>query len=178
VHALKDRFLLHYSDPANWRLRNIGQHPLDPGWEVGSYSVCHPKIRAKIDVGTKVFDVVVKKGKGVVRSAFIVTKIRDIDDSRILYFDEFYFANEEPIELPGSFIQYRCMKLETWVRKYKQKSPWNKIVAEYSKCRIGERPRKIETKPWNNMVKQCSSIRKKRRFKKSSRAHQAKHKCK
>ena len=128
-------------------------------------------------MGTKVFDIVVKDGKGVVRSAFVVTKIRDIDDSRTLYFNEFYFADEKPIELPGRFIQYRCMKLETWVRKYKQKSPWNKIVREYSKYRKGQRPRSIKTKPWNNMVKECSSIRKKRRCKKSPRAHQAKYKC-
>jgi hypothetical protein len=129
VGVVKGRFLLHYCNPTNWRLRNIA-HPLDPGWEVGSYSVCHPKTRPKIDVGAKIFDVVVEKGRGIIRSVFVVNRVYGTGKSRVLYFDEYYFADGEPIELPGRFIQYRCMKLETWVRKYKQKSPWNKIVSD------------------------------------------------
>lgn len=155
----KGRFLLHCCDPTNWRLRNIEEHPCDPGWEVGSYSVCHPTIRSKISIGTRIFDVVVKDGKGVIRSAFEVVKALDTSNSRVLYFDEYYFADDEPIELPGPYIQYRQMKLETWIEKYKQESPWIEITKRYTKYRKYERPKSIIPKSWNHNVSKTSKMR-------------------
>lgn len=181
---MKGRFLLHYCDPTNWRLRNVEKHPCDPGWEVGSYSVCHPKMRPKIDVGTKVFDVVVRNGKGIIRSAFVVSKTRDISRirdmryPRILYFEDYYFADDDPIELPGDFIQYRCIKMETWIKKYKQNSPWNEITREYAKYKKGQKPKSIDSKSWNNMVTKTTKIRNRHQSKKPSCARHIKRKCK
>lgn len=155
---MKGRFLLHYCDPVNWRLRNTEKHPFDPGWEVGSYSICHRAIRSNVNVGTWIFDVVVKDGKGIIRSAFEICKARGTGQSRVLYFDEYYFADEEPIELPGFFIQYRCMKMETWSKKYKQKPVWDKIIREYTKYERGQKPKSIGLKLWKNMLKKSPRI--------------------
>lgn len=157
---MKGRFLLHCSDPANWRLRNMEEHPFDPGWEVGSYSVCHCKIRPHINVGTWIFDVVVRDQKGILRSAFEIRKVLGVGKSRALYFDEYYFADGEPIELPDRYIQYRCITLETFVSKYKLDSLWDEITQKYTIYKKGQRPKSIDSKSWNNIVQKGSQLRK------------------
>ena len=166
---MRGRFLLHYHDPEDWRLRNIEKHPCDPGWEDGSYSICHCAIRSNIKVRTKIFDVVAKQGKGVIRSAFEVSKTTGIGGSQVLHFDQYYFADENPIELPGYFIQYRCMKLGTWTEKFKRPSPWSRIVREYTLYEKGQKPNLISERTWNHMVRKTSKICEKYRRAKSSR---------
>jgi hypothetical protein len=152
----KDRLLLHYSDPINWRLRNLEKHPIDPGWEVGTYSVCHPHIRALTIPKTKILDVVVKEGKPVIRSAFVVNRIRGKGIKRVLHFDYFYFADADPIELPSLYIQYRCMTMEKCISKYNLKTLWSDILKEYTRYIKGQRPRSIDSKSWNSMVEKTS----------------------
>lgn len=156
IRRLPDRFLLHYSDPNNWRLRHPTQHNCDPNWENGSYSICHKDVRGLTEIGTVIFDIVVdEKGKPVVRSAFKVSRTDGEKGSKKLYFDEFYFADNEPIPLQGPFIQYRKMKMQTYVKKYGDNSLWNRIVDTYTKYSKGDKPAKIDAESWNNMVTQA-----------------------
>ena len=140
------------------------EHPLDPGWENGSYYKCHEKFRAKADIGTGVLDVVIKDGKPAVRSAFVIRGAKGVGYSRILYFDDFYFADGEPIELPDprARIQYRCMKLGNWEKKYDLSSPWDRVVEQYTSYKKGQKPASIDLEPWNNMIAEASEIRKNR----------------
>ncbi|TET89582.1 MAG: hypothetical protein E3J35_09240 [Methanomassiliicoccales archaeon] len=152
------------------------KHAIDPGWEVGTYSVCHPDIRRYTDAGARIFDVVAKDGRGVIRSAFVVTKVRNTSDSRVLYFDEFYFADEYPIVLPGPPIQYRKMKMASWIRKYNRSSPWVDIIDNYIKYRKGQKPKSIDSKSWDYMVSMSTRIRRLVKSRKSGIAESAKRK--
>jgi hypothetical protein len=152
---MEGRFLLHWKDPNNWRLRNPKRHPCYPNWETGKYAICHNKIIKLTDVGTKILDVVVKDGKPVVRSAFQISKTQGEGFSKTLLFDEFYFADNEPIELEKSksHIKYRQMFLET----YKDKTLWNRIIKEYTEYEKGQKPKSIPQESWDNMVNICAS---------------------
>jgi len=156
--SVDDRFLLHCRDPQNWRLRNFEEHPFDPGWEVGTYSYCHERIRALTDPKAKIIDVVVKDGKAVVRSAFVVERTQGSGPKRVLHFDHFYFADGDPMELPGPYIQYRCMKLETFLGKYDLKNLWRKIT-KYADYKKGQKPRSIDSQSWKAMIEETSRIR-------------------
>ena len=156
---VEDRFLLHASDRENWRLRNIEEHPLDPGWEEGKYCRCHANIRASVELGAQIFDVVVKDGNGVIRSAFVIHGAQGEGNSRVLYFDDFYFADGEPMKLPGPYIQYRLMKMKTWIKKYERYSLWNKIAERYTYYKKGQKPCSIDQSSWSRMLTIASQIR-------------------
>jgi len=157
---VEDRFLLHASDRKNWRLRNIEEHPLDPGWEVGQYCICHKSVRVHMELRARIIDVVVKDGKGVIRSAFFIGRAKGEGNSRILYFDDFYFADGEPIVLPGPYVQYRQMKMSTWTKKYGLTRIWDNIKEHYTSYKKGQKPVSIDEVSWDNMVARASKIRK------------------
>jgi len=158
---VEDRFLLHVSDRKNWRLRNK-EHPLDPGWEIGQYSICHENVRANIELGARIFDIVVKDRKAVIRSAFAVSGSEGRGSSRILYFTHYYFADREPIELPEPYIQYRQMKMSTYIRKYGSESLWDKVAKRYAKYRKGQKPVSIDEDSGRGMVTFASQKRQER----------------
>lgn len=173
---VEDRFLLHASDRENWRLRNVEEHPLDPGWEVGKYCRCHPSVRAKIELGARTFDVVVRDGKGVIRSAFVIRGAQGEGNSRVLHFDDFYFADGEPMKLPGPFIQYRLMKMKTWIKKYGRHSLWDKIADRYTHYKKGSKPRSIDKSSWSRMVAIASKNREEMGY--ASNSSSCRSKCK
>ena len=145
------RFLLHYSNPKDWRLRNEDEHPVDPGWEDGVYSDCHPKIRPGITAGTWVMDVVPRlegdgSRRGVIRSAF---EIASNGKDSILAFDCFYFADSAPVELPGPYIQYRAMMIP----QEKLKLLLDGIQQSYTRYEKGHRPRSILPGDWSRIKK-------------------------
>ena len=158
---MKGRFLLHFSHPNNWRLRNPEKHPLDPGWEVGTYSVCHKYIRAKLEIGTTIFDVAKVDGNGVIRSVFTASRAKGSGEDRVLYFDEFYFADNEPIRLPDPYIQYRQMRMETFIKKYHEQI-LNNVMSKYTKYPKGSRPVSLDPTQWNDMVAKSAKTRKER----------------
>ena len=161
---VEDRFLLHASNRKDWRLRNIEEHPLDPGWEAGQYCICHEKVRAKIELGVRIFDVVVKDGTGVIRSSFIISGAEGEGNSRVLYFDGFHFADGEPIELPGPYIQYRQMRMNTWIEKYGSHPLLGKLVERYAYYKKGQKPVSVDQVSWSMMVTRGSQVRKERRL--------------
>jgi len=143
------------------------EHPLDPGWEVGQYCICHKDVRAGIELGTRIFDVAVKDEKAVIRSAFIISGAKGEGKSRVLYFNDFYFADGEPVELQGFYIQYRQMKVNTWVKKYGSYSLWDKVTKateQYVNYKKGQKPISIDKDSWDKMVARASKIRKEKDY--------------
>lgn len=157
------RFLLHCHDPRNWRLRDLENHPLDPGWEEGCYVCCHPKIRSLTKEGTRIIDVVVSdKGKPIIRSAFEVTKTEETKHLQALYFDEFHFADGEPIELPEPYIQYRQMTMRTFAKKYpNEPQVWERIEGTYTKYKKGVKPKSIDLESWTRMKEIAAKVKEK-----------------
>jgi len=141
------------------------EHPLDPGWEAGSYMKCHPRVRPHIKKNDKVIDVVVKDGKPIVRSAFVVSEAKGHGKARVLYFNEFYFADgEQPIELPiehkGYHIQYRNMRMQKFAQKYPKESQfWERIEKTYARYKKGIRPVSIDEESWNRMKERATKVR-------------------
>jgi hypothetical protein len=41
-----------------WRMRDMREHPCDPGWERGDCSVCHHPIRERAEASDVLFDIV------------------------------------------------------------------------------------------------------------------------
>jgi hypothetical protein len=152
---MEGRFLLHAQAPFDWRLRDMEHHSLDPGWEVGTYSICNRAIRSRSGPGTHIFDVVVRDEKAVIRSAFIVDSTNGEDDSRVLLFNGYYFADDKPVELPGYFIRYRMKKTS----KDELESCWTQINECYSHYEKGEKPASIRSERWEKMVEKASKVR-------------------
>jgi len=172
----EERFLLHASDRKNWRLRNIEKHPLDPGWEVGQYCICLESVRVNLELGARIFDVVMKEGNGVIRSAFVIARAKGKGNSRVLYFDDFYFADVEPIKLPGPYIQYRQMKMSTWIKNNGPRQFWNEVTKKYKNYKKGQKPVSIDEASWDSMVAKASQIRKEKGY--ESRSSSCGSKCK
>ena len=157
---MADRFFLHYTQKhpiRDWRLRCLEEHPLDPGWEVGTYSSCHPKYRYKHKPGDYIFDVVTKDGKAVIRSAFKISDVQGEGKGTVLLFDEYYFADKEPYKLPGDRIQYRAMYLDTYLNKFSMKSPITYIQNNYGHYQKGEKPISVSHESWEKMLRARSS---------------------
>ena len=110
-------------------------------------------------MGTRIFDVVVNNKKPVVRSAFIISDAKGEGSSRVLYFNEFYFADKEPIQLPGYYIQYRAMKFDTWIKKYGSRALWEEVTEQYTRYEIGQKPNSIDQDSWKRMIEKSSQIR-------------------
>src|SRR5690242_15868297 len=95
--------VIHQHDKANWKLRN-DKHPTDPNWETGTYCKCHKSLRESklIKKNTMIFDTIWLSGRSFpyVRSAF---SIKSRDDEKLQY-DDYYFADEDPLEITPSII--------------------------------------------------------------------------
>ncbi len=101
-----------------------------------AYSHCHTNIRPLIEVGTK--------REAVIRSAF---QIDTTDHDAVLRFGEFYFADQEPMVLPGPFIQYRIQRISAG----NLKTFLDQMQSTYTLYRKGERPRAIPLDDWESM---------------------------
>ncbi len=136
------------------------RHRNDPCWEEGKYTVCHKKIRKNINAKDKIIDVVTviddatKKRKAIVRSAFVVNSTEGIGFDKKLFFTKFFFAGEKPIELPDPYKQYTAMKMETFYKKYPNRSQlWDEITQKYNPAYpSGKRPSTIKQQEWDDMI--------------------------
>lgn len=136
-------------------------HPTDPNWESGSYTICHESVRQLLGKPDKVIDVVVRGTLPIIRSAFVISRAEGQGKSRKLYFDEYYFAGDEPLILKGPFIQYRIMKFETYVRKGGDSSLWTRITEKYAKYAKGVKPPSINPHSCEEMTTRVSERKKK-----------------
>lgn len=158
----KGWLIVHARDKVkrNWRLRDLKNHPLDPGWERGDYRICHEEDRGKIRQGDIVLDVVFPESanqKGaprVVRSMFRVT---EKSDSNIIEFDSYCFLDESWEE--GVLIE------RTWrqTKELDGKQARNLIDSvrgneSYGKYSAGKRPKSINVGDWNRMVERAQEV--------------------
>ena len=159
---MADRFLLHFTQkhPRNWRLRCLSKHPRDPGWEVGTYEKCHDTVRPKHEKGDVIFDVVVKNGRPVIRSVFTIKDTKIVKGETKWFFDEYYFSDDEPYELPGDYIKYRMMFLKTFLDKYSDENPLDYVKANYTLYKKGEKPKSINQEDWDRIQKMRKNISK------------------
>ena len=148
-----DRFLLHYSQkrPRNWRLRCLEEHPRDPGWEVGTYEKCHKDIRPLHRAGDTILDVVVKDQKPIIRSMFTIKDTDIIDGEHVWYFDEYYYSDLDPYELPGGYIKYRAMFVNTYFSKFSSEDPREFVRENYTLYKKGEKPTSIKENDWKRI---------------------------
>ncbi len=85
-----------------------------------------------------------RKREATIRSAF---QIDATDHDAVLRFAEFYFADSEPIVLPGPFIQYRIQTISA----SNLKRFIDQLQATYTLYGKGERPRSILLDDWESM---------------------------
>ena len=128
------------------------KHPLDPGWEMGTYEKCHEVIRPMQKAGDTIIDVVVKDQRPVIRSVFTINDTGIVDGEHVWYFDEYYFADKEPYQLPGSYIEYRMMFLDTYLNKHSTYNPIEYVKKNYTRYKKGEKPDSIKTEDWNKIL--------------------------
>jgi hypothetical protein len=87
------RVAFHKRDPDKWWIRDLNNHPMDPGWERGEYSVCHAEMRQRLNRNDALLDVVWDGQRSVIRSAFIVAGKK----RNKLRFHQYYFVKKRPI---------------------------------------------------------------------------------
>ena len=91
-----------------WRIRDIVEHPVDPGWEIGRYCLCHRSIRnsKKTDPenNSEIYfiDIVHQRhNQHVIRSMFKISdkKPQNQKFGRKIIFDGYYFAPKDPSKI-------------------------------------------------------------------------------
>jgi len=148
-----------------WRIRNLKDHPRDPGWERSLYCRCHSVMRNSKEITKRykeeeiyVLDVVkIQSKKHVIRSMFQITDIKPCKfdkSTKDLLFRDYYFApkNESKIlyvqEIRGlaDFNGIRGSKLlrsENIPMKIVKK-----IKRIYEHIAKGKKPSTIDQKDW------------------------------
>lgn len=140
-----------------WRLREWNEHPLDPGWERGEFSICHKSFRGKATEGDLVFDVIYPNGSvgdppRIIRSACRIAS----KEENILKFDSFHFLDgdwEEGLsaEIRRDHKELDQDKAEKWINSIRNSSSYN----EYP---IGEKPQSIPEKYWKKMLEKTPGV--------------------
>ncbi len=156
--SIEGGILVHKHDKLDWRLRKFrdkkDNHPLDPNWETGRYIRCHHDAREKMKSGTTIFDIVIVKGKGVIRSAFLINRVVKRGSERILYFKKFWYpaSSTKPINSPYHIIRTRYAKK---LDEGEVKSLVDKMrKAGYVEYTRGMIPRNIESEDWKAMIRE------------------------
>jgi len=160
MDILEGRILVHQHEPNNWRLRNLEKHPIDPNWETGTYSKCHIDFRQNKNLkkNTVVFDLVIQDKKSIIRSAFVVKKIKN----DTVFFDSFLFSDGKPLEISEKLFPTKQSRtrygniisdkdLNDLLEKMKNHS--------YNEYPIGTKPLSINRKDWEKMISKSSKCK-------------------
>ncbi len=143
------------ADDDRWRLRDWDSHPNDPGWEVGTYSLCHMELRAKVREGDIVFDTVYPgqsaRTDPIIRSVFVV---KDTSD-HVLSFDEFVFLDGKASDgvqacVPRGHQSLTQEKVEEYLAQVEARDAYNR----YS---TGSRPESIPEHLWERMLEKAGT---------------------
>lgn len=139
-----------YCAPDAWRLRDLANHPNDPGWEEGVYDSCKEDVRLKAAEGDIVFDIVcigdAINGTRVIRSVFVVTRA----ENRELSFDSFTFLDGEPrdaveVNFPRNHKAIDSEEVEDYMTQIE-------ATGAYTEYDIGTEPKSVSTEDWEMMV--------------------------
>lgn len=147
-----------------WRIRNLKDHPRDPGWERSLYCRCHSGMRNSKEITKRykeeeiyVLDIVkVQSKKHVIRSMFQITGIKpcQLDNStQDLLFRDYYFApkNEskilyiQEIQELSDFKGIRGAKI---LNENTSKKIVKKIKETYEHIAKGKKPSTIDPEDW------------------------------
>lgn len=109
-------------------------------------------VRPKHKAGDTILDVVVRDQKPVIRSMFTIKDTAIVNGEYVWYFDEFYFADNEPYRLLGSYIKYRMMFLDTYLNKYSSENPVEYVKKNYTLYKKGEKPALIKQEDWDKIL--------------------------
>jgi len=159
------RILVHQHNPDNWRLRNLEKHPIDPNWETGTYSKCHIGFREnkRLKVNTVVFDLVIQDKKSIIRSAFVVKKIKN----GIVFFDSFLFADGKPLEIPEKLFptsQSRTRHGNIISDKDSNDLLEDMRAHSYNEYPVGTKPFSINQNDWEKMILTSSKCKDEQHF--------------
>lgn len=150
-----------------WRIRNLENHPLDPGWERSLYCQCHKGMRESSKILKKfriepifIIDAVkISSDQHFIRSMFQITGIRQCPfnhESQLLFRDYFFAPKNK-----SKVLQVQKLKgLEdykgTQTKKLDNYYP-EKIVAKiqknYEHVSKGNKPSSIHQKEWKRYLK-------------------------
>jgi len=148
-----------------WRIRDLKDHPRDPGWERSLYCRCHSRMRNSKPIAkyyeeeeVYILDAVrIQSKKHVIRSMFQITDIKPckLDKStKDLLFRDYYFApkNESKIlyaqEIRG-LSDFNCLRASKLLRS--ENAPTEivkKIKRTYEHITKGKKPSTIDPKDW------------------------------
>jgi len=137
-------------DAERWRLRDWDNHPNDPGWEDGTYSTCHGKLRTKVQSGDVVFDTVYPESPvgatPIIRSAFVVGDA----SNGVLSFSEFMFFDGEP----AAGVQARMSRGHKSLGRGQVEDYMEQIEAHdaYACYPAGSKPKSIPQELWDKML--------------------------
>ena len=146
-----------------WRIRDLKDHPRDPGWESSRYCRCHSVMRIGIAKRYKkeeeiyVLDLVyIQSKKHVIRSMFQIrdTKPCQIDKStQDLLFSDYYFApiNKSKISYIQEFPElsdFKCLRGTKILDENISKKIIKKIKKTYEHVKRGKKPSTVNTKDW------------------------------
>lgn len=167
------KYQIELTTPEKWKIRDYHKHPVDPGWEIGRYCLCHKQIRSakkrlnfKQEV-TFIIDAVRKrKGKHVIRSMFKVSGVepcRKFKNQNDLLFKNYYFAPKKDSNLiyvqslPGlknyKGTQYKKFSEKDGVKIIK------KIQKNYQLLKSGNKPSSIDKLDWKKMINKAKEHR-------------------
>lgn len=145
---VEGRLVTHAHDEFNWRLRDMVNHPEDPNWNQGTYSLCHEDLRfnSNLQHNTIIFDLVRRKENRhpIIRSAFVINKI----DNGVIYFDSFLFADGEPIEIEQNLYRTRYGDI---ISKKECIILLSKMSKSYNRYQSGQKPKYISGFDWERM---------------------------
>jgi len=147
-----------------WRIRDVKDHPRDPGWERSRYCRCHTGMRNSKKITKKykeekiyVLDTVtIQSKKHVIRSMFLITDIEPCkfdNSTQDLLFKDYYFAPKDvskilhvqEFEELTDFNGIRNTKL---LDENISKRIIKKIKKTYEHVAKGEKPSTVELKDW------------------------------
>ncbi len=150
---LGERF--HVSSDHMWLVKNFLKHPSDPGWEDGTYCLCHLAFRNRADTGSLVADTVNVQGDHRVRSAFYVREKRACRVWRgtDLLFDEYYFAKGEPFSITARFTRATANNGQALNGDELLAALTNE--ARYGSYEIGAKPDLLSQESWDEMSRKA-----------------------
>jgi len=150
-----------------WRIRNLKDHPNDPGWERSRYCQCHRVLRESSAIWKKfreeaiyIIDAVrIERKKHAIRSMFKITDVRQClvhSDSKDLLFKDYFFAPKNPAKV--LFVQ-KIKGLENYngvqVKKLDSYNPEKiveKILKTYEHVLKGKKPSSLHSKDWKQYL--------------------------
>jgi hypothetical protein len=149
----------HVSSDRMWLVKNFLEHPSDPGWEDGTYCLCHLTFRNRADKGLLVADTVNVRGDHRVRSAFYVREKRACPVWRgtDLLFDKYYFTKGEPFSVTVRFTRATA--------NYGQALNGDELLSaltnevRYGSYEIGTKPDILSQEAWDEMSTRASMSR-------------------